>query len=207
MSQERVTRYPLQWPTGWKRTHFRTSARFASRQPDRHGQVATRMITLNQAMLRLQREADLLGAANVCLSTNVELRLDGNPRSGQAQPADPGAALYFQLAGKDRCLACDKWNRVEDNVAALAAHIAAIRAVDRYGVGTMEQAFTGYVALPPPAEDWRAVLGLSNGAGREEVQAAYLKLAREHHPDRGGDPLQMARINQARDIALEELGE
>lgn len=205
MTQERIARYPLQWPSGWIRTppENRQKAAFASRQPDRAGVVQTQRITLNRALLRLQGEADLLGASNPVLSTNVVLRLDGQPRGGQAQPTDPGVALYFQLDGEDRCLACDKWNRVEDNVAALAAHIGALRGVDRWGVGTMAQAFRGYAALPPPAEDWRAVLGLPAGeTTKAEIDTAYRALARKHHPDFGGDSVLMARINRARAIAL-----
>ena len=34
-----------------------------------------------------------------------------------------------------------------DNIAALAAHIRAIRSVENYGVGTLEQAFRGYQSL------------------------------------------------------------
>jgi hypothetical protein len=34
---------------------------------------------------------------------------------------------------------------VADNIAAIAAHIDAIRRQDRYGVGTLDQAFAGYV--------------------------------------------------------------
>lgn len=32
------------------------------------------------------------------------------------------------------------------------------------------------------------VLALSSSAGRDDVKRAYRQLAREHHPDRGGDP-------------------
>lgn len=203
--RDRVQRYPLQWPQGWKRTQSRQAARFSTRQPDRHGITMTRNISLNQAILRLMREADLLGAGNAILSTNVELRLDGQPRSGQPQPDDPGAVLYFELAGDDRCLACDRWTRVEDNVAAIAAHISAIRAVERYGIGTLEQAFRGYAALPPAPVDWWIVLQIPKSSSPQDVDAAYKALARQHHPDVGGDAVQMARINVARDAALAAL--
>jgi hypothetical protein len=142
----------------------------------------------------------------VSLSTNVALRLDGLPRSGQREPDDPGAAVYFKLKGKPRCLACDRWLTVADNIASIAAHVSAIRAVDRYGVGTMEQAFAGYAQLQSSAEEWRIVLGLDGGATLAQVDAVYKELARTNHPDVGGDPLQMARINQARDAARDELG-
>ena len=62
-------------------------------------------------------------------------------------PDDPGVAVYFQLHDKERVLACDKWDTVADNIAAIAAHIDGIRRQDRYGVGTIDQAFAGYSAL------------------------------------------------------------
>jgi curved DNA-binding protein CbpA len=63
----------------------------------------------------------------------------------------------------------------------------------------VEQAFTGFVALPAPEQPWQ-VLGLDTSTPTpDQVEAAYRRLASEHHPDRGGDTHQMARINAARD--------
>jgi hypothetical protein len=162
-------------------------------------------MTAATATDRLVRELDLLRADTnrAVLSTNIALRLDGRPRSDQTEPTDPGAAVYFTVDGKDRALACDKWRRVADNIAAIAAHIEAIRAIARYGVGTLEQAFAGYTALPPTAEDWSIVLMVPTSATRADIQAAYRQLAAIHHPDRGGRHEDMARLTAARDRALE----
>jgi DnaJ domain/AP2 domain len=46
-------------------------------------------------------------------------------------------------------------------------------------------------------------LGVGAHASREEIERAYRLLASEHHPDKGGDEQQMARINRARDALLE----
>jgi hypothetical protein len=140
-------RYPLSWPTGWDRTprHQRKRSVFRS-----HG----RELTVAEAIGRLSDELDRLRAHNTVLSTNLDTRLDGLPRSGQPEPSDPGAAVYFTLKEQPRCLACDTWLRVAENIAAIAQHIDALRRIDRYGVGTMDQAFAGYAALPPSAEDW-----------------------------------------------------
>lgn len=51
----------------------------------------------------------------------------------------------------------------------------------------------------------RALLGVSAQAGAREIQAAYLKLMRTTHPDRGGDPRLAAELNAARDWLLERL--
>ncbi len=44
--------------------------------------------------------------------------------------------------------------------------------------------------MPEPMSRAQAlrVLALSSSAGRDDVKRAYRQLAREHHPDRGGDP-------------------
>src|SRR5262245_11061863 len=65
----------------------------------------------------------------------------------------------------------------------LVARIALTRAVDRYGVGTLEQAFAGYKALPADtAADWRVVFFGANPPSPITVAAvdtAFRALARE----------------------------
>lgn len=205
-------RYPLTWPTGWTRTpaHARKPAPFFATKTV-YGQSSSwktkERLSMAQAMERLLGELTRLGARSEVLSTNIELRLDGLPRSNQPAPKDPGVAVYFTLKGQPRCLACDRWTRVEDNVAALAAHIECIRAVDRYGVGTVEQAFTGYAALPADAAtDWHLVLGVQAHTPTNDVEEAYRRLARQQHPDVGGSTVQMARLNAAREAFRRERG-
>lgn len=48
------------------------------------------------------------------------------------------------------------------------------------------------------------VVALSGG---KDSTAMALKLAKEHHPDTGGDPEKMARINEARNQARKERGQ
>nr|MBA4770786.1 J domain-containing protein [Sphingobium sp.] len=194
--------YPLQWPAGWPRARQRVTARFQQRKSDGWmGQV-----TIAVARERLQRELDLLGASYPTLSTNVELRLDGQPRSDRRDPVDTGAAVYFRLQGKDIALACDKWDRVADNITAIAKHIEAMRGMDRWGLGTAAQAFAGYERLAAP-EHWTEILGLTKWATRAGINQAYRSLAQAAHPDRGGSDAAMARLNAARDAALREVTE
>jgi len=211
---ETATRFPLSWPTGWKRTspHLRQRAQFSRGGSSRFDTTANRMmrtsprpLTVSDALTRLSGELARLGATDEVLSTNVPVRLDGLPRSGQSEPTDPGAAVYFKLKGKPRCLACDKWTRVADNIAAIAQHIDALRRIDRYGVGTLEQAFAGYAALPPSATDWWIVLGVARESSIDAVEAAHRRLMQAAHPDRGGTHEAMAKLNAARDAARAEL--
>lgn len=192
-----LTRFPLCWPDGWKRTkdYARTWGKFGQR---------ARGLSIIEGCERVLDELRRMGIGSddVLISTNVRTRLDGLPRSDQAEPADPGAAVYWEKRGKRQCMAIDRYSRVADNLAAIAATLDAMRAIERHGgAEILERAFTGFVALPAP-EQWFQVLGVSASAAVEQIQAAYRRLAAEHHPDRGGDGATMARINAARDEGL-----
>jgi curved DNA-binding protein CbpA len=41
------------------------------------------------------------------------------------------------------------------------------------------------------------LLGVASGATREEIERGYKRLARRHHPDRGGDEEEMKALNEA----------
>ncbi len=194
-----VAAFPLQWPSGWPRARFRQRAPFGTTARSRHGTKDS--LTVAEARERLSDQFEQLGARYVTLSTNLELRLDGLPRSGQPEPRDVGVAVYFRLGGKDTVLACDKWDRVADNIAAIAKHVEALRGIDRWGVGTAAQAFAGYQQLPSP-EQWWQVLSVSERATADEINAAYRRLARSAHPDTGGSTAAMARLNAARDEGM-----
>lgn len=195
-------RFPLSWPTGWTRTRprERLRAKFAKRSQGQYGSHLAEL-SVDQATWRLELELGRLQVEGEILSTNVALRLDGRPRSDQKEPADPGAAVYFTLLGKPQVLACDRWTRTADNIAAIAAHIEALRAIERYGVGTLAQAFSGYTALPPSTEDWWTVLAVDPHAGLDSIEEAFRKLAKLNHPDAGGTHDAMARLTRAREQA------
>jgi hypothetical protein len=125
-----------------------------------------------------------------------------------AQPADPGAAVYFKFKGRAIVLACDTYRTVTDNIAAIAAHIEALRRIERYGVGRIEQALAGYRALPADsAADWRQVFGFPAGSRPilADVKARYLERAKADHPDKGGSEVAFAHIGRALEFANEEL--
>lgn len=193
-----VTAYPLQWPAGRRRTTYRRTARFGAK----HG------MTLGRARDEIFHQIRLLGGRLPILSSNLELRGDGLPYANQRQPEDPGVAVYFTYKEKQHCFASDCWSKVEDNVYAIAKTIDALRGIERWGTGDMlERAFVGFQALPHmEAEQWFQVLGVSSRASRDEIDTAYRRLAMEHHPDRGGDSSQMARINTARDEGMQKAG-
>jgi len=56
------------------------------------------------------------------------------------------------------------------------------------------------------AKEAFAVLGLKPGATADEVRAAHRRLLKDYHPDKGGTDYLAAKINQAKDVLLQELG-
>lgn len=192
--------YPLTWPEGWPRTpsHLRKDSPFT-----RAIRYASRMRSMDEACSGLVSELRLLRASGEILSTNVPRRLDGQPYSNKSQPSDTGAAVYFQFKGKPVSLACDKWRRVEDNIWAIVKHIEALRGQQRWGVGTIEQAFRGYTALPAIGQSggikWWETLGVPLNASHDQVKEAYRLLVKKYHPDvaGGGDSELFHRIQEA----------
>lgn len=194
------TAFPLCWPEGWPRTeaYLRQGSPFL-----RAAKFGSRGHSMDDVCSALSDELRRLSASREVLSTNVKRRLDGRPYSNQAQPADPGAALYFQFKDSPVSLACDKWNRVEDNIWAIVKHIESLRGQKRWGVGTIEQAFRGYTALPGIGQasgiKWWETLGVPINAAVEQVKEAYRILVKKYHPDAsgGGDVELFHRVQEA----------
>lgn len=184
--------YPLTWPAGWPRTEH----------PEYAGAKFGSNLTIERARTGLYRELGLMGASDVQLSSNLELRLDGMPRSGQRRISDAGVTVYFERGGEDLVLACDLYENVEDNIRALALVVESMRRVERYGGDRMmERVFTGFARIEGPKADreepWWEVLGLTRDTAIIVVEATYRSLAKKLHPDGGGSETAMARLNKA----------
>lgn len=194
-----VPAYPLAWPEGWKRNQpsQRTGSRFGRASRHEYGTYKIgRKLTINEAVDRVRGEIQRIARTDdVVISTNLELRLDGLPRSGQSEPADPGAAVYWRDPRIDgwptRCMAIDRYDRVADNLAAIAATLEAMRSIERHGgAEILDRVFTGFAALPSPGADsspWFDVLQCRRDSSVDVVRAQYRRLRADRHPDRGGD--------------------
>ena len=198
-----IDAYPLTWPAGRPRTdryrrersNFETT--FARARDD----------IIREVELLTGRKHNSYGSDPVILSSNVALRRDGLPLAGQRQPDDPGVAVYFTYSKQAMSFACDRWNKVEDNMRAIAKTIDALRGIARWGTGDMlKAAFTGFAALPAPNAErsWREVLGFSadERVTSEDLLQRYRRLRSDHHPDRGGSAARFDEVEQAYRKAL-----
>lgn len=197
MNREAVTAYPLFWPDGWPRT-----VGYAVRR-SRYGDHS-----LAEARNAISGQVRILGGANLVISSNLELRNDGLPRSNQRQPIDRGVAVYFDYKDKPMCFACDSWSAVEDNFWAINLTIEAIRQIERAGASELlERAFRGFAALPAPTEaPWWDILGVSRNDDAATIRIAYLGRAKQNHPDVGGDVEKFRLVQSAYEAARLEKG-
>ncbi|WP_035717052.1 J domain-containing protein [Gordonia terrae] len=187
-----IDAYPLQWPPAWPRAASPTRSNFGR-------------FTFEQMRTELLRQLRLLKATDVVISSNLRLRQDGFPYSGQRQPEDTGIAVYFKLNGEDQCIPCDKWTTVEHNLRAIILTIEALRGLDRWGAKEMvHAAFRGFKALPAEAivtpftaKPWHEVLEVSPTASPETIKAAYRAQLKKHHPDHGGREADLIAVQRA----------
>lgn len=196
---------PLYWPEGRTRTawHSRQTARFDTTFARARDEVLRQVGMLCGTYSYARKEADVI------VSTNLALRRDGIPLASQRQPDDPGVAVYFTYKKQRVCFACDRWNKIEDNMQAVAKTIDALRGVARWGTGDMmEAAFKGFTALPPPAstEPWRFVLNCHGCNSFEVAESAYQRQRKIAHPDHGGSSDAFAKVQSAWRDARQEFG-
>lgn len=187
--------YPLYWPESWPRTeqYQVKRARFGDH-------------TVHEGRRVLADQVRLFGGSELIISSNLELRLDGNPRSNQKQPADRGVAVFFKRNDQDMALACDVYSTVEDNLWALCRTLDALRQIERDGSPSLiNRAFKGFAALPDPdTKPWWEVLNVAKTASTEERKRAYFNLARQYHPDNKetGDDQLFRQVQQAYELAV-----
>lgn len=184
-----ISAYPLAWPFGEERTRYPQGSRFGKN-------------SIAYARDLLLGELKRMNASQIVISSNLRLRNDGLPASGQSQPRDAGVAVYFTWKSAKRSLACDKWRTVEENLYAIALTIEAMRGLDRWGVSKMlDRAFQGFMSLPPPTDGsglpWWEVLECDRRDSLLAIETRYRTMAKKAHPDRGGSAAAMANLSRA----------
>jgi len=150
------------WPHG-------LGGREASFERNLHGTLTL----LDYEVWRLDGDAILiglgLGAADITKS--------GVPRVG-ATGSHPGVEVSFDTAKGRLVVPCGTFTHWTDNLRAIAKGLEALRSLDRWGIATAGQQYTGWMALG--VGDLGAELVNRHGSIRHALKAT--------HPDHGGDP-------------------
>lgn len=200
---DEIQAYPLTWPAGWKRTRNPERSKFGKRkQHATYSYSVKDRITIGEAVRDLLDELRKMGVSEnkVIISTNLKLRLDGLPYSQQKEPSDAGVSVWWKKGEVNRVIALDKYDRIADNIYAVAKTIEALRGIDRWGSGEiLERTFTGFDALPPPAttEGWWQVFGVGAFEKSDYVEEVYKKARWKAHPDQGGSSEQFQKVQDA----------
>jgi hypothetical protein len=207
-----IQAYPLQWPDGWPRTSpaDRKRAAFGKRgQHESYSWQTKKRLSVSDGRTRINETFSRMRVDDMVISTNLALRLDGQPRSDQREPQDCGVAVYWMDKGERRCMAIDRYDTVADNLAAIAGTLEALRAVERYGgAKILDRAFTGFQALPPGRSNWRDVLGFDEDERptKDQIEYRYRLLRSASHPDKGGTVNDFRAVENAHADALREIG-
>lgn len=167
--------YPLQWLPQQKRTKNQQRARFGNHSASKAGKF-------------LIDELERLGAKQCLITSNLMVKNDGGFYARQGKIEDAGIVVYFQLKGKSKAMACDKWDLPEHNIWALYKSIEAIRGLERWGGSDfLDGLFTGFTALPSPDDITIGIpLYFNDCENYSYTQKRYYQLAKELHPDCGG---------------------
>lgn len=216
--------YPLRWPDGWPKTAAAKRDRgHQFKQGNWNNGGGKSLVTWSRARKLILEELVRLKAGNIVISSSIDVRVDGTPRSGINADSytlkEPGVALYFTLKGRPMVMAQDAYDNPAANLRSLGLAIEAMRSLERHGGGTMMQrAFDGFAALPAPdgvrpKRPWWIVLNYGDSeearadASVEEIEARFKSLARKRHPDTdGGSTEAMSELNIAREEAVRDLG-
>ena len=189
-----MSEYPLKWPTHWPRT----------KNPGKSQFKTSLSKALENVHEELRRFGDNAGkrVSSIVISSNVTL--------GKQNPQDPGVAVYFEWDGISTCIAVDRYDKVQDNLQAIAHCVEAERTKIRHGgLHLVRATFQGYAALPPPSTSaaWWLVLNCHKDNRIEDIEGQYKMLAKKYHPDApGGSSEKMAEINAAIKQARKEKG-
>lgn len=117
---------------------------------------------------------------------------------------DPGVVVRWTIDGIDHAVACDKFTTKGDNLRETYLWINETRMRKQREAQTAKDAFA---AAQLPSGDNEAIvtslpahtiLGVDSDATADEVDAAFRRLSKIHHPDHGGDEETFREIKRAR---------
>jgi hypothetical protein len=87
-------------------------------------------------------------------------------------------------------------------MAAIAAHIAAVRGQLRWGCADVRAMLAGFKALPAVPQWWQILEFAQPSENEDEIQGRRRALLLKHHPDKGGNSRRASEINEAADSGM-----
>jgi hypothetical protein len=184
-----IPAFPLTWPDALPRTDRPVASQFRT--------------SLSAALKNVKASLELFAKDSGKAVTEIVLSSNAGGLDF-GQPEDPGVAAWFEWDGQQRCIAVDRYPKVEDNLQAIHHILEARRTEMRHGgLHIVRQTFKGFTALPAPAgrKSWREVLGFRPDerlAGPATIDARFRELAAKAHPDKGGSSEAMHELTRAR---------
>jgi len=168
--------FPLQWPADIERTARVIRSPFKT--------------TVEVSRKGILKQIKLLGGKDPVITTNIPVRQDGQLyATGQPAGGELAIAVYFTWQDKEYVVACDNYDRLQDNLRGAEKIIEAIRGIERWGnKATVERAFKGFKAeLPQYAGGsngaWWQVLQVDQNADRDTIWESCKRLRKYYHPD------------------------
>lgn len=167
-------------------------------------------VSWNTVLNNLEREIEYLGAQEVVISAGLyddDIRIDGWPRAN-AKPWHPGVIISFDSKHGPLRYFSDEYNDdyqaygrrlsgYQANIRAVSLGLAALRAVDRYGITRRGEQYTGWKQLSSGNG------GPTSRAEAETIIAKYGSLRDalfQSHPDQGGSTEAFAEVTAARKL-------
>ena len=193
-SLDQVTESRLTWPEKQPRTAYRSYGPFKTE--------------VQKATSEIENELPRWGIKQWIISRNNQRIFAGDPGVAvwwNHPPKKPGGAVEL------RVLACDRYDSVAKNLHAIYLTLDAMRALNRWGAYTLEQAIEGAkLALPAPEGadtiNWRAVFGdVPAGLAAIDALAVVNGRYRRKAAEANGDDSELRRLNLAVELARKEL--
>lgn len=182
--------------------------------------------TYRSTLALLDRELSMLNAKNAVLQIDVreiDLRLDGQLRAN-ARAQGPRVCLAFDSKHGPLKYHCDRWNDWQANLRGIALGLEAQRKLERYGITSRGEQYTGWKALgggiemgpatmtreeaarflsiehEDDGQDWWTDDVLNDLGFRADI---YRAAAKRLHPDTGGDTAKFQRLQDAMRVLAE----
>lgn len=110
---------------------------------------------------------------------------------------DRTVILTYKKEGKTVTLKYGKQARAVDNLRAIFLTVQSLRRNELRGMDDLFRSAYLQLEAPESEKDPYEVLNLYRGAPLSVCEAMFKELAKEHHPDRGGDQAKFKELNDA----------